>query len=194
MFETVKNAGGICIAVDPVCRTANTNGECLTCYPGYVISGSTCVPRELKTVNPLCGAWSGNNCLACQGWTHVNAEGLCSPISNACKVYNTYTGECYMCHNGWMGNYRGACVPEFDKPLPDAPNRPDGRSAACEVWGDYDAKLGKCVIQDMPCLQADENGRCKKCLLGHYLDEPTGRCEAYHPYCKDFDIATKKCR
>ncbi len=76
----------------------------------------------------------------------MNEENLCKPLSKLCKDHNSYTGECYICHNGWMSNYRGGCVPEFDKPIPDAINRPDGTTAACETWNQYKPELGKCVI------------------------------------------------
>ena len=33
---------GKCIPVNPLCRTHNNQGQCVTCYEGYSLIGATC--------------------------------------------------------------------------------------------------------------------------------------------------------
>ena len=44
----------VCTIVDPQCKTYNaTNGDCLSCYPGYSLDKARCVIGSAEAVTPI---------------------------------------------------------------------------------------------------------------------------------------------
>lgn len=62
------NNQGSCSPISDQCYTWNDDGNCLTCYGGYVLSNGVCVinPSPFSSANNvLCATWSGESCIAC---------------------------------------------------------------------------------------------------------------------------------
>lgn len=57
------------------CSTWNTNGNCLSCYGGYVLDNFACVvdPKPFRgETNVLCSLWEGKNCKRCSERSYFN--------------------------------------------------------------------------------------------------------------------------
>lgn len=79
-----------CLPLNPLCKTYNQlNGDCLTCYPGYTLQGTSCLVSEnlIKvndSSNPNCKTSSNGFCSECfQGYILA-----CDPD------YSLINGEC----------------------------------------------------------------------------------------------------
>ena len=51
----------------PLCKSSNqSNGACLTCYPGYSVSGGNCTISAVIGGDPNCKKYDANNdCQEC---------------------------------------------------------------------------------------------------------------------------------
>lgn len=73
-----------CRQASPLCKTFDpSNGNCLTCYNGYEISGATCIVAVSS--DPNCKKVDGNNqCLVCYPG-YVAIKGKCLDQNPLCK-------------------------------------------------------------------------------------------------------------
>ena len=95
---------------DPVCKTFNaTNGNCLTCYDSFVISGPTCVKGTAALSDPNCAQFYQGVCLKCSTGFIFMDNGLCGLVNSNCKTFNNITGQCTSCYQGYQVS-NGLCV------------------------------------------------------------------------------------
>lgn len=110
---------GNCIAVSDQCKTWNsTTGACTSCYDGwYLQPDGTCTttPSTNPTNPPNCYTVDANgNCIQCN-FRYVLISGNCVAVSDQCKTWNSTTGACTSCYDGWdLSN--GECTTNPNKP------------------------------------------------------------------------------
>lgn len=110
----VFNQNGVCVPVSDQCRTFDQQGQCLSCYQGYDLAKGACIVSASNTARPSdlgCSLWDWNQkvCLTCSKWWVRNANtNACVPVSDLCKDYDTTTGGCVSCYQGFNLN-KGVC-------------------------------------------------------------------------------------
>ena len=97
-----------CMPVNPLCKTSSpANGACLTCYPGYTLSGRDCVVGSERDAN--CQTFNGELCVKCYKNFYLNSgSGKCMAVNPLCRTSNEFTGECTSCYPGYE-IIRGGC-------------------------------------------------------------------------------------
>lgn len=172
-----------CSQVNPQCATYDpNNGYCLTCYPGYKIVGSTCMPANTEmpaslpvvraartstrvltsfkpvSFDPNCAeSTTDGECLKCSiGF--FQSGGKCLQVNVQCRTSNDTTGECLSCYDG------------------------------------YDLRTGSCIESSTvdPACVIYTNSSCTQCLRDHYLNS-SKQCVAVSRTCETFQQTTGVC-
>ena len=92
--------------VDPYCKTFNaSNGDCLTCYKGYVLNQDTkdcdlAAPQAVTDAGCAEWNWDQQTCLRCSPFWYRN-NGACVVVDPYCKTYNSTNGACTSCYGGY---------------------------------------------------------------------------------------------
>jgi len=154
---------GICAGINPLCKTSDlTNGACLDCYPGYVISANTCIVAAAVYI-PNCDTVTGNICGTCiTGYFPKN--GGCEAVSLLCGTYDDRTGVCLSCTSGYVFQ-AGQCIyPSMGIDL----NCIYYTGPYCSQCANGYALINYiCGSIDPNCLQFDSaTNSCKQCTTG----------------------------
>jgi hypothetical protein len=138
------NYNGVCTAVNTLCNTwSNQNGNCLTCYNGYILNGNNCVLNDQAVSgNPLCKTFNGPTCIECANRAY-SRNGICTAVDNSCATWSSQNGQCLTCYNGFALQ-NGLCIA-----LPAAP--------------------APSINFDIYCARTDSTGRCTRCFYGFAL-------------------------
>lgn len=161
------NTNGVCTAVSDFCATWNSNGNCLTCYGGFVLSQGACVANPSPfdgSTNVLCASWQGTSCLKCASRAYFNQNGLCVPVSSQCQTWDPIDGSCLSCYAGYLLSTGGSCT---QSPLA-APS-----DAGCSLWSS----------NQKTCLQCSQR----------FFFNTDGKCSAVSDFCATWDKATGDC-
>ena len=183
---------GLCVPVNPQCLSWNQVGHCLSCYQGYVLSGTACVvgstvfSNSSASQNPSTGVSAGvivtttvssdPNCRS------QNADGSCSQcyqsfyydsvstkrcvsVNPLCRTWNNF-GHCLTCYQGYI-LFSNTCIiePTLQPTL----------------------TVG---INDLPVSNQDPNCNtykdqvCIKCATRTYLDPVSKRCLQIDANCR----------
>ena len=150
-----------CMQGNPICKTFNRqNGHCTSCYPGYVISGSTCVEGQAK--DPNCKIFSKENdvyCTECyRGFLAI--FGSCKEQNPLCKTVDKSNGNCTTCWPGFS-LLQGNCTVETQ-------TSPSGENGVVDIY----------------CVKV-LNGVCNECSNGYYYHKQDRICKQVDPLCKD---------
>ena len=181
------NEQGKCAPVSDLCKSADPNGNCLTCYKGYKLVNGKCENEEIiKPTDVGCGKWDWDNqvCLECSKDWVFNNDKVCVPVSDQCREHAA-NGACTSCYKGYHIE-NGACVI-------DAVVKPS--DSGCGKW-DWDNQVclecsyrwtfnsnNKCVPVDDFCSSYDKSsGSCTACYAGYILSN--GSCNLGNPLCK----------
>lgn len=100
-------ADGECSAVSSLCKTYDAiNGNCLSCFAGFSLSGYLCVPSNDTTRDPNCQSFANNTnaCLACSSGYFFNVNGICALANPLCRTWNSSNGNCLTCYSGYAIN------------------------------------------------------------------------------------------
>ncbi len=161
------NPSGKCGAVNPLCKDYNPqNGACTNCYPGYGISGVTCVQGLAQDTN--CKRVEGSACKECVNGFYVAPDGKCKQVSPLCKSFDKSNGNCLTCYNGYEV-VNGACV--IAKSQDPNCKKADGNFCQ-QCYQGYIPINGKCMVQNPLCRTIDmSNGGCMTCWQGYALAE-----------------------
>lgn len=85
---------GSCTKTSDLCRTADSNGLCTSCYGGYtLVSGDCMVPTNN---DPNCNQKSGAICLNCMDRYYL-LNNVCTKLTRNCAIYDPSTGFCMSC-------------------------------------------------------------------------------------------------
>ena len=68
------NSSAICQQISDNCRTWTADGQCQTCYNGYILQNGTCVrdTTQVKISDPLCSLWKDRVCIKCAERAYFN--------------------------------------------------------------------------------------------------------------------------
>jgi hypothetical protein len=83
-----------------LCRTADNFGNCLSCYPGYALQGSTCVISSVGNNNPNCANFSNGVCVRCSQGYYMSGNN-CLQVSPLCNTFDPNNGNCLSCYPGY---------------------------------------------------------------------------------------------
>lgn len=174
------NTNGVCTAVSDKCNTWDKlTGVCLSCYAGYDLANGSCTYSPSNTANPTdsgCQTWENGVCKACSTNWVFNAKGVCTPVSDLCKTFDS-TGNCLTCYIGYdLSN--GSCIfsPSNNaKPTDGGCANWDWKNAvciACSTNWVFNAN-GICVTVNDQCRTSDKTGACTGCYKGYDLQNGT---------------------
>ncbi len=157
---------GKCVQVNPICMTYNNaTGACLTCYPGYGISGDNCTIAANPSKSDVnCKTYDNTqSCTQCYQGYYLSRFGSCDKLNPLCKTYVINTNNCDSCYNGYAQS-NGNCV------------------VATNI---------ETNVNDPYCIQV-QNGYCYECAAGYYLGAQN-LCLQLNPLCKSSNLTTGKC-
>lgn len=155
---------GICVVANPNCRIRSSSYpfNCVACFPGYTLSGSSCLPNPVN--NPLCAVFDQYGaCTVCSFRSIKNALGVCVEVNPLCNTYDG-NGFCLSCYQGYILN-GGSCI------LPSDPNCliwSGSTCVQCIPWTYYNGT--KCVQVSTACRTfSSVTGLCTSCYTGWTL-------------------------
>lgn len=158
-----------CVPVNPLCKDYTSNGACTSCYPGYQVSGGTCILSGASK-DPFCKNYNvGGICTACYaGYFYNQAAAACKPMNPLCKTSNIVDGSCTNCFPGYTLR-NGNCQIAFQDPNCKKfdPTKTVCLNCSARFYLGTD---GKCKQVNPLCKTADMNtGACKSCYPGYVL-------------------------
>ena len=77
-----------------------TSGAYLDCYPGYTLSGTTCIVAVAVNI-PYCQTVVGNVCALCISGYYTK-DGGCALANTLCATYIPTSGVCLSCIPGYV--------------------------------------------------------------------------------------------
>ena len=185
------SASGVCSPVSDQCATWNSvNGNCLSCYGGYLLQSGACVvnPSPFNGgSNPLCSTWAGTQCIKCSTRCFFDAAGICTSVSDQCQTYDPSNGYCFTCYAGYsLAN--GVCTASPTSIPSDV---------GCSTWNAAQSVCLACShrfyfngAQCMPvsdqCQIWDVTGQCTACYSGY--DLINGACQVSTSNTKPSDL------
>jgi hypothetical protein len=162
------NAQGTCTPVNPLCKDYSFNGGCLSCYPGYSLSGTTCIVARQN--DPYCRSLTpGGICTACYtGYFYNQGKAACQPNNPLCKTSNQADGSCTSCFPGYnLAN--GLCGVAFQDPNCQKFDTAKSTCLQCSIKFFLDVS-GRCKQVSPLCKTADSNtGACLTCYPGYVI-------------------------
>lgn len=150
--------------VNPLCKSHNAKGECLTCFNGYSVINASCIPTP-QAMDPYCSLFNGTKCLQCSFGYRFNASGLCVAQDYLCKLYHPITYECLLCYPGFMVGSEGKCG------LITEPGCLSWFNLSCEACSNgYYLSQGHCHQIDPLCSRFNYTSlKCSACYFGYVL-------------------------
>ena len=143
--------------MNPLCDGYNNAGGCTSCYPGYTLSGTTCIVAKVQ--DPFCKTYTaGGICTDCYTGYYYNQIRLaCQPLNPLCKSSNLNDGSCKACYPGYSLN-NGVCAITFRDP--NCKKFEDKRCSECAIKFFLNLQ-GKCQQISPLCKTANQqNGAC----------------------------------
>ena len=175
------NVFGVCTLVSDQCQTWDPkSGVCISCYGGYVLSNGACNQAAVQALSDLaCALWNANNniCLQCSNRYYYNGK-QCVPVNDQCNTWDSSSGRCTTCYNGYDLQLDGTCQLSTKNSAPS--------DLGCGTWDWKNLKClqcsnnwvfnsnGVCVPVSDQCNTFDSRGNCVSCYVGYNLQN--GKC------------------
>lgn len=185
------NQNGKCAVVNPLCKDYNPNsGACTLCYPGYAVSGNTCIVGS--NADPNCKTSDGSNCNACITGFYLQSN-KCYQVSPLCKTFDQFSGACTSCYNGY-DLVAANCVISTTKDKNCKSFDTANTNFCRQCYNGYIPLNGVCSVQNPLCRTVDfTNGACLTCWQGYavsypncVLDQSSQSNSVSDPYCIKF--------
>ena len=110
-FGYFFNAEGKCKQADPNCRSFNdTNGECLSCYPGFMLKAKVCVVEPPGGILENCNEILDGQCVKCSFGFYFGPNRSCKKIPDTCLNFDTGAEKCLACYTGYALAANNECV------------------------------------------------------------------------------------
>lgn len=126
-----------CYPLNPLCRTVDSQNNCLTCYMGYLLRGGSCLIDNAQNLPSFSkGSQSGQVGTSGQGSSgqgedkncqkykegsalcevcanrYYLSKGVCTQVDPTCKTWDTMRGHCTSCYSGYTcGENEFSCRP-----------------------------------------------------------------------------------
>lgn len=177
--------------MNPLCKTYNSSGNCLSCYNGYSLNENmgTCL---LSLKDPNCRSYISNSqdvCTKCSLRFYLGNNGLCTSVNINCKDYNINNGACTNCYPGFKLVGKN-CIPGSDQDINC--NEWNGQICKSCIKGYYISNNNLCKIANSYCKEYDgSNGNCLSCYPGYDLVPPSCINTTKDKNCKKFDNSNK---
>lgn len=158
------DASGKCRQANPLCKTFDSaSGACLSCYPGYVISGVNCIVGGSSNSDVNCQSWNNNICQSCYKGYFLNSRGVCTQNNPLCKTSDQNNGNCLSCYPGYV-----------------------------VINGNCTVSTSSTGSSDTNCKSTDSNGICTACYSGYFLTQGMS-CQKMDPLCKTYTQSLNAC-
>lgn len=210
---------GKCTRFNPLCATTNpNNGDCLSCYPGYVLNQGNCSIGSTVTIQN-CRIVENGQCTQCANNFFKAPNNTCVQISPLCATADPQSGNCLSCYQGY-GLQNGACVinPAIANCRQTANNlcaecstgfflqnggciqisplcaTADPRTGSCvSCYAGYSLSRGECTVsrQDANCRKYNNN-QCVECSQGYMMIN--GACAVINTLCRTVDPSNGNCQ
>lgn len=131
----------ICIQTSTTCQTFDpANGNCLTCFSGWILINTTCVADPNSVRDPYCAKFVNQSCVICSSGYYFNSNKVCVQVDPFCKTFDNTSLTCIKCYSGFS-LVNGVCGLSTGSP-----------------------------VLDVNCKQFDNSGVCLNCSTGFYFD------------------------
>lgn len=181
-------AGGKCTAANTNCATYSlTDGSCLTCSSGWVLSGTNCI--TYASIDPNCQTFSGLTCSVCKSRYYLPTGGKCTQASASCLTFDSVSGNCLTCYSGSaVSGTTCVTLASIDANC----NTWSGTTCtACKTGYYLSSVTGKCTAGNSNCATYNlANGYCLTCVSRYGISG--NNCvllSTLNPYCKTFNGA-----
>ena len=132
-----------CQAVNTLCATVNSKGQCVTCFNGFSLVNNNCI---ITVRDPYCQSFNSttNQCQKCSNKYYFNPNaGKCHPVSSLCKDYNDVNGQCTNCFDGFRLS-NGTCVVSNNKNSDMNCANPGSNGLCVACFSGLYIRAGKC--------------------------------------------------
>jgi proprotein convertase subtilisin/kexin type 5 len=154
---------GKCQQVNPLCKTNDNNGQCLSCYPGYVLNTGNCTVGASSNSDVNCAKIVNGSCQQCSQGYYLSNSRNCVQSNPLCKTSSSLSGACLSCYSGYT-LVTGECV---------VGNSLSGNG-------------------DPNCKTTAPSGQCTACYDSFYLS-PQATCLRLDPLCKTYSADQRQC-
>jgi hypothetical protein len=125
--------------------------------------------RRLAWDDPYCNTFdSTGNCTKCSYKYYFNENHVCTPISDFCSAWNSTTGVCTACYDGYVIE-SGTCVVPGSSSGNETNNQNNTNT-------ENNTNSENNTNTDPNCAEFDVNGACVQCYYRYYVDSATGVC------------------
>ena len=175
------NSQRICVPVADECATWNSNGACLSCYGGYVLSGRRCLidnTQDPAENNPLCSQFDleTKRCLKCAERAFFDGFGICWAVNPQCQTFDPIDGYCLSCYGGYRLDSGKCILAEVTEPSDPGCNLWNQANDVCLRCSQrhYFDIFQKCQPVNDLCADWNNQGDCTSCYGGYDLQ--SGNC------------------
>lgn len=160
------NVQGRCAQNNPLCKTSDRSGACLSCFPGYKFIDKNCSLTTSATSSSDVNCKSTDQsgvCTSCYSGYFLTQGMVCQKMDNLCKTYTASFSACASCYDGYSLS-AGQCLL---------------------------SSQATSLNNDPYCIRL-QGASCLNCSSGYFLPQ-NGVCSPLNPLCKDSDMSTGAC-
>jgi hypothetical protein len=155
-----------CVIAVPWCLSYDSNGNCLTCTPGFTLNNSFCKFTAV-TIDPYCAEFNQTQCIRCALGTYNDSNGKCAKVSPLCRSFKDTTGNCLSCYNGYTLS-NGSCIIISISYDPNCNQFNGTICIKCSRGYAFDINQ-TCVQLDQQC-RIFNNTSCIECYAGYFMN------------------------
>ncbi len=188
----VNPSSGLCVPVNPQCQTWNNFGHCLSCYSGYVITGTTCLIGSTgSTVSSGSNSASTSSSGSAQGGNAnfgnsvifgTGSNSLGGSTSGTSSGSNSGVSS----GSGMQWNSGASNVGIFGS----SGSGSSGSSGSFASSGSSSNSVitGSVMGSDPNCKTPNSDGSCSLCYTSFYYDSISARrCVSVNPLCQTWN-------
>lgn len=195
--------------VDKNCQIFDEAGGCLACIASYQFSSfGQCVfsPRD-----PNCKEFLFGICKSCVERFYFDSSFLCAAVSPLCKSYDSNSGGCLSCYEGYQLSASGGCfinifesVVGNNDILSSSCKRHNSNGQCLQCYFGYQAvaagnqsEVVECVLSSQQgrnsyCIAQDAAGKCLECVYRMFVNA-SGMCAGIDENCNEYNQSTGAC-